>query len=94
MNICNKLNNRDLNQKQSTQMFDLLMKSNLNTLFNIIYTKFKSCFQECKHIINENDLIIKNHIQLVRDEIFIKIESMKIELDNLYEMFTKELDKI
>jgi hypothetical protein len=47
-----------------------------------------------KGLFANRDEILDNHIQYVKDEVEIRIESLKMELDCLFETFKQELGEI
>jgi hypothetical protein len=53
-----------------------------------------SCRLLFKGLFANRDEILDNHIQYVKDEVEIRIESLKIELDCLFETFKEELWEI
>lgn len=89
--ICGTKNTLNSSNTGSIVTLNEFIKNNLNHLFSFIDKKFKQTYDDlkiAKHLFEES---IDTRVLLIKDEIQIRIDSLKAELDDLGEKMSRKL---
>ena len=90
---CFKMSEFDENRKQELPMFDLLFDFNLNEMQNTVLNRLETTYRMYKYDVSNVAENLKAKIQNSKEEIQLRTESLKLQLDKLCEEFCDELDQ-
>ena len=91
-NVCNKVNERELDLKIDTPVVSMLIQQNMKHLMRYVQDKFKIEMSKFKNALEMRNDYINTKVEFAKEEIEIRIESLKIQLDKLKRDLFKELD--
>lgn len=89
--ICNELNEHNLNTSKESTAVKTLMRVFLNDLFYLIEDKFNTSIRQLKESKTSFEEALNFRIKFIKDEIEVRIESIKMELDKIYDEIINEL---
>ena len=93
-NICQKLNDRDINQEIHPQLFDFILKQNIKQVFKQLAVDFKDELKQSSKVIMDIEQCVGVKVEYLKEEIQIHTESIKNEVDKVLVEFNSYLDDL